>query len=186
MYWIAQSPLCKPHKKPVFMRITQSLLSKVKSTLTVYTKTLFTHDYNWFNSNFNRKNNSNYTYTENFSWKWEITFSWQFRDEWNWWTPTSISYSWDITEVSKTLDNYHSYSTTVKINWTWSISVSWTKYNWYSRASWTTSNATYKFQIPWISTSENRWPIRDIFNIWELGGYTSFWRHIDWTWITWS
>ena len=165
----------------------QSLLSKVKGTINIRTTQLYNYDNAACNSNFNFTNSSTFNakVLDNYTWQWVVNLSWKLRDSWNWWEFTGITYSWNVSEISHSFYWYSQYTISAKINWTWTIILNWTKYSW---RSWESSNATasYTFQIPWTSSNENRWPARILWLLGEIWSYTSFWRHIDWSWITWS
>ena len=161
----------------------QSLLSKVKSAITVSTTTLYNYDNDWCNSNFNYTSASSWTLNliSNFTWQWKLRLEGKFRDSWNWWEFSEVVYTWNVSENSHNFYWYSQYSINANINWTGSI---WLKFTKYSGRSWYDSyaRAYYDFMIPW--TTWVKWPVRWLSEIWEIWSFTSFWRHLDWTWIS--
>lgn len=159
-----------------------SLICKVKTIKTIYTKTIYAYNNSDCNTYFNAKNttNVNLKLINDYTWIWQIRLSWKLRDSWNWWTYTEFTYSWDIVETSHNFWNTSTFSMVAKINWTWSARLKWTKYNGYD---WYDSyiNAYYDFQLDWTSEDDIKWPARTLWLIWEKWTYTSYWRHIDWS-----
>lgn len=158
-------------------------MSKVKSAITVSTTTLYNYDNDWCNSNFNYTSASSWTLNliSNFTWQWKLRLEGKFRDSWNWWEFSEVVYTWNVSENSHSFYWYSQYSINANINWTGSI---WLKFTKYSGRSWYDSyaRAYYDFMIPW--TTWVKWPVRWLSEIWEIWSFTSFWRHLDWTWIS--
>ena len=181
MCWIAQSPLCKPHKKPVFMRITQSLLSKVWSSLKLYENCALNKTSNSGSSSFT---DDIYTITTTWSYNFSCNLShssqnassctFNLKNKWSDTNLYSLSYMWSKqvnTDLSLTSWN------TLQIDF-WVPS--WT--------SWGYSNAVLKRVthnlIKW-SSDHKLSPIA-VKWVWELLNAVSFWRLSNGNWWTWN
>ena len=117
-----------------------------------------------------------------FTGKWKITFTGKFRDDGNGGSFTGISYWGNISEISHSFYSYSQFSIETSINGT-ATSV-WLSFTKYSSRSWASSyaSATYT-QILNGSSDKKILKPRELKDIWFAIATTSFWEHIDGTFI---